>query len=34
MAQNEESLWIGHSEKVMIKHYLILEDEDYLEAAG
>jgi len=30
----KESLWIGHSEKVMIKHYLVLEDEDYAEAAG
>jgi hypothetical protein len=30
----KESLWIGHSERVMIKHYLVLEDEDYLEAAG
>jgi integrase len=24
----KESLWIGHSEKVMIKYYLVLEDED------
>jgi hypothetical protein len=30
----KESLWIGHSEKVMVKHYLVLEDEDYAEAAG
>ena len=30
----KETLWIGHSEKVMIKHYLMLEDEDYAEAAG
>ena len=30
----KETLWIGHSEKVMIKHYLVLEDEDYAEAAG
>jgi integrase len=29
----KESLWIGHSERVMMKHYLVLEDEDYLEAA-
>ena len=27
-----ESLWIGHSEKVMKKHYLVLEDEDYAKA--
>ena len=30
----KESLWIGHSEKVMLKHYHVLEDGDYLEAAG
>ena len=30
----KESLWIGHSEKVMLKHYHVLEDSDYLEAAG
>jgi integrase len=30
----KESLWIGHSEKVMLKHYHVLEDEDYAEAAG
>ena len=30
----KETLWIGHSEKVMIKHYLVLEDKDYAEAAG
>ena len=29
----KESLWIGHSEEVMVKHYLVLEDEDYAEAA-
>jgi hypothetical protein len=29
----KESLWIGHSDKVMIKHYLVLEDEDYAKAA-
>jgi integrase len=29
----KESLWIGHSERVMVKHYLMLEDEDYDEAA-
>ena len=30
----KESLWIGHSDKVMVKHYFVLEDEDYAEAAG
>ena len=30
----KESLWIGHSEKVMLKYYLVLEDEDCTEAAG
>jgi integrase len=30
----KESLWIGHSERVMIKHYLRLDDNDYAEAAG
>ena len=30
----KESLWIGHSEKVMLKYYLVLEDEDYAEATG
>jgi len=30
----KESLWIGHSEKVMLKHYHVLKDSDYLEAAG
>jgi integrase len=30
----KESLWIGHSEEeVMIKHYLVLDDKDYAEAA-
>jgi hypothetical protein len=29
----KENLWIGHSDKVMIKHYLVLEDEDYAKAA-
>ena len=28
----KESLWIGHSERVMVKHYLELTDEDYAEA--
>ena len=30
----KESLWIGHSEKVMVNHYFVLEDGDYAEAAG
>ena len=29
-----ESLWIGHSEKVMEDHYFELEDEDFLKASG
>jgi integrase len=29
----KESLWIGHSEQVMKKHYLVLDDDDYAEAA-
>jgi integrase len=29
----KKSLWIGHSDKVMLDHHLVLEDEDYLEAA-
>jgi integrase len=29
----KESLWIGHSEKVMKKHYLLLDEKDYAEAA-
>ena len=29
-----ESLWIGHSEKVMEDHYFDLEDEDFLQAVG
>ena len=29
----KESLWIGHSERVMIKHYLKLKDEEYASAA-
>jgi hypothetical protein len=29
----KESLWIGHSERVMVKHYLLLEDKDYAEAS-
>ena len=29
-----ESLWIGHSEKVMEEHYFDLEDEDFLQAVG
>ena len=30
----KESLWIGHSTKTMIKHYLCLSDTDFSEAAG
>jgi integrase len=30
----KESLWIGHSEKVMLQHYHVLEDKDFAEAAG
>jgi len=30
----KESLWIGHSDKVMEKHYFVLEDADFAEAAG
>jgi len=30
----KESLWIGHSDKVMLKHYFVLGDEDFAEAAG
>ena len=33
-ASKKESLWIGHSEKVMVRHYFVLEDEDFAEAAG
>jgi integrase len=29
-----ESLWIGHSTKVMMDHYFRLSDEDFMEAAG
>jgi hypothetical protein len=29
----KESLWIGHSEEVSKKHYLVLDDEEYAEAA-
>ena len=29
-----ESLWIGHSEKVMEEHYFELEDEDFAKATG
>jgi hypothetical protein len=32
--QAKESLWIGHSAKVMKDHYLCLSDEDFSEAAG
>jgi integrase len=30
----KESLWIGHSTKVMREHYFCLSDDDFLEAAG
>ena len=30
----KESLWIGHSTKVMREHYFRLSDDDFLEAAG
>ena len=30
----KESLWMGHSDKVMLKHYFVLGDEDFAEAAG
>ena len=30
----KESLWIGHSSKVMREHYFRLSDDDFLEAAG
>jgi hypothetical protein len=29
-----ESLWIGHSEKVMKDHYALVSDEEFAEAAG
>ena len=29
-----ESLWIGHSEKIAMQHYLMVTDEDYAKAAG
>jgi integrase len=32
--QAKESLWIGHSEKVMRDHYLTLSDGDFSDAAG
>jgi hypothetical protein len=32
--QAKESLWIGHSVKVMRDHYLTLSDEDFSDAAG
>ena len=31
---HKESLWIGHTAKVMQKHYLCLSDEDFSDAAG
>ena len=30
----KERLWIGHSERVMEKHYAVLSDDEFLEAAG
>ena len=30
----KEILWIGYSDKVMEKHYFVLEDADFAEAAG
>jgi hypothetical protein len=30
----KESLWIGHSEEVVKKHYLKFSDEEFAEAAG
>jgi len=30
----KESLWIGHSEKIAMKFYLMVTDEDYAIAAG
>jgi hypothetical protein len=30
----KESLWIGHSERTMKKHYLEFSDEEFAEAAG
>jgi hypothetical protein len=30
----KESLWIGHSEKIAMKCYLMVTDDDYAEAAG
>ena len=29
-----ESLWIGHTEQVMKKHYAVATDDDFLKAAG
>jgi len=29
-----ESLWIGHSERVMKDHYALVSDEEFAEAAG
>ena len=30
----KESVWLGHSEKTAMKHYLMVTDEDYAIAAG
>jgi hypothetical protein len=32
--ESKERLWIGHSSNVMRKHYLVLSDEEFAEAAG
>ena len=29
-----ESVWLGHSEKTAMEHYLMVTDEDYAIAAG
>ena len=29
-----ESLWIGHSERVMKDHYALVSDDEFAEAAG
>jgi integrase len=32
--ESKERLWIGHSSNVMRKHYLVLSDEEFSDAAG
>jgi hypothetical protein len=32
--ETKESMWIGHSRKVMQDHYLLLSDDDFSAAAG